>query len=110
MKRSTNRNILKYSLLPALVLVAFAVAFPEAFKGTDNPTFQNYMAYCLFVAGGLGAVTFWVWGVGANVTSLIYDPLQNEQKAGRLKPGSYEERTLRSLRFFRLLNIYIDRE
>lgn len=110
MKRSTNRNILKYSLLPALALAAFAFAFPEAFEGTENPTFKNYMAYGLFVAGGFGALTFWIGGVMANVVSLFTEPFENEQKAGRLKPGSYDERVMSSLRFFRVLNIHVDRE
>lgn len=109
MSRYTNKLILKYSLLPLVTFLISAYLFPEMIAATDNPGLVNYVGVTLFALAGGGVLVFWFWGIGANMISLMIDPFENEQRAGRLKPGSYEDRALQSMAIFRFLRIYIKR-
>lgn len=108
MKRSTNRKILNFALLPLIGIITVYLAFPEMLKATDASNAFHPLVSYFWVLAILGGFIFWLWGVAPHVVSLFMDPLERETKAGRVKPNSWDEKALKSLWLFRLLNIYID--
>ncbi|MFK8034017.1 MAG: hypothetical protein AB8B94_07725 [Hyphomicrobiales bacterium] len=107
MKRSTNRKILNYSLLPIIVLVLVLVVTPESVKGTEGSIYYDIVSF-LWTLGFPGPFIFWTWGVGPHVVSMIMDPLERELKAGRIRPNSSDAKRLKVFRKFKYLNIYIN--
>lgn len=108
MKRNTNKNILRYALIPMAGFIAFAIVNPNALLSTVSPTGVNYLTMCFWILGCLGTFIFGAWGVMPHVVSSIARPLKNEAQKGRLKPDGHGDKTLNSLRIFKFLNIHID--
>ncbi|MEP0522327.1 MAG: hypothetical protein ABJO09_09875 [Hyphomicrobiales bacterium] len=107
MKRSTNKKILKFALLPMVVFAIFAFAYPVILTGADSPTIPQYIGMGLWVLGVVGFFVFWTWGVGPHAVSAFMRPLEIEAEKGWHEPNGYSERTLKQLRIFKFLNIYI---